>query len=241
MAQENKGSAAVAVSMTDAIDDFAQILRNIFGEHALALTLFGAVTTSGFRPGTQTAKSVVVLKEVALAALRRLSDEGTKLGRLHLAAPLIMTPDYIRHSLDTFPLEFLEISQRHVTVFGEDHFENLELHEREMRLQCERELKVAGMTMRQGLLASLGRESFIGKLELDLAADLLRVMRGMLWLKGERAAWPGTEVVTRLEALLSQKLPGIRAALDDTNPTGWREFDLLYIDVDTLGKAVNDW
>ena len=231
----------IVVSMRDAVQEFAQALRDVLADRALALTLFGAVTTPGFRPGAHTAKSVLVVKDVELAALRRLADQGTKLGRLNFAAPLIMTPDYIRDSMDTFPLEFLEITQRHVTVFGDDHFANLELHEREMRLQCEREFKVAEITLRQGMLASLGNEKFIAQLERDLAEGLLRVIRGLLWLKNERQAQAGAEVLTRLEALVSRKLIGIRAALDDTNPAGWREFDLLYADVDALGKAVNDW
>lgn len=231
----------IAAAMTDAVDEFAQTLHDTFGDNALALTMFGAVTTTAFQNDLHTAKSAVVLKQVDLAALRRLADQGAKFGRLNLAAPLIMTPEYIRGSLDTFPLEFLEIMQRHVTVFGADYFSDLERHEKEMRLQCERELKVAGITLRQGLLASVGKEDFIGHLERDLAEGILRVLRGMLWLKGERDAQPGADVVSRLETLLAHKLPGIRAALDDTNPAGWREFDWLYADVDTLGKAVNDW
>lgn len=231
----------VAPAMTDAVDELAQTLHDTFGDRALALTLFGAVTTPGFRADAHTAKSVLVLNQVDLPVLRQLADQGAKLGRLSLAAPLIMTPDYIRGSLDTFPLEFLEIMQRHVTVFGRDYFADLVLHEKELRLQCERELKVAGITLRQGLLASLGKENFIEHLERDLAEGLLRVLRGILWLKGERESRPGAEVVSRLESLVSHPLPGIRAALDDTNPAGWREFDLLYSDVDTLGKAVNDW
>lgn len=234
-------SPEIAPAMADAVDEFAQSLHDIFGDSGLALTMFGAVTTPAFRADAHTAKSALVLKQFDLAALRRLADQGAKLGRLSLAAPLIMTPEYIRGSLDTFPLEFLEIMQRHVTVFGAEYFSDLELHERDVRLQCERELKVAGITLRQGLLASVGKEDFIGLLERDLAEGILRVLRGLLWLKGEREAQPGAEVVSRLETLLAHKLSGIRAALDDSNPAGWREFDWLYADVDTLGKAVNDW
>jgi len=231
----------IAFSMKDPVDEFAQTLHDVFADQVLALTLFGAVTTPGFRPGTHTAKSVIVLQDMDVTALRRLSDKGTRLGRLNLAAPLIMTPAYIADSLDTFPLEFLEIAQRHVTVFGTDYFSSLEPHEHELRLQCERELKVAGTTLRQGLLASLGSEKFIEQLERDLAEGLLRVMRGLLWLKHERDALPGAEVVARLESILARKLVGVRAALDDTNTAGWREFEQLYADVDALGKAVNGW
>lgn len=234
-------SPEIAPAMTDAVDELAQTLHDTFGDRVLAFTMFGAVTTPAFRADAHTAKSALVLKRIDLAALRQLADQGAKLGRLSLAAPLVMTPEYIRGSLDTFPLEFLEIMQRHVTVFGADYFSDLEFQEKDMRLQCERELKVAGITLRQGLLASVGKEDFIGLLERDLAEGILRVLRGMLWLKGEREAKPGAEVVSRLETLLAHKLPGIRAALDDTNPAGWQEFDWLYADVDTLGKAVNDW
>ena len=63
------------------------------------------------------------------------------MGKAKIAAPLIMTQDYIQNSLDSFPLEFLEIQQHHLCLFGQDSFAELSFYQPHLRLQCERELK----------------------------------------------------------------------------------------------------
>ena len=67
-----------------------------------------------------------------------------------------MTPEYIRTSLDVFPVEFLNFKLIHATVFGEDIFESLEINRMDLRRQCERELKVKLVSLRQGYISSLG-------------------------------------------------------------------------------------
>ena len=78
-----------------------------------------------------------------------------------------MTPDYIRSSVDTFPLELIEIQQMHLTLFSEVSFDELTFQDGHVRLQCERELKALLIGLRQVLLASAGEEKFIGVLEVE--------------------------------------------------------------------------
>ena len=99
-----------------------------------------------------------------------------------IAAPLIMTPEYIDASVDVFPLEFIEIQQRHFCVFGPDHFEGLSFDHTHVRLQCERELKTLLISMRQALLSAAGHEKLFKTIEADVADRLMRTLRGLLWL-----------------------------------------------------------
>ena len=171
----------------------------------------------------------------------RIALQGVKFGKAGITAPLIMTPDYIKTSLDTFPLELIEIGQHHLTIFGDDYFNDLNFEDKHVRLQCERELKTILIGLRQGLLAAAGREKFIGALEVDIGEALLRTLRGMLWLKGDRAAKPSAEVLAEVEKIADRKLSGVRAALDASGHHGWDEFDKLYQDVEALGEIANDW
>jgi hypothetical protein len=199
------------------------------------------VVAGYFDPQRHTVRNVLVLKRVDLDMLQALSRHGAKLGKNHIAAPLVMTASYIRDSLDAFPLEFLEVQQQHVTLFGPDAFADLAFEEGDVRLQCERELKVILIGLRQGLLASMGNERALGELEVDAAAGLLRTLRGMLWLKGQREAKPAGEVVAAVETLTGRRLDGLRTALDPTAERGWPVFELLYRDVAELGALVDGW
>ena len=231
----------VAPAMREPLGEYTRLVKDVVGPNAKALTLFGAATRKTFDTSRQTARSVLVVERVDLSVLKRLAEHGAKLGKLYIAAPLVMTPDYIRDSLDTFPLELIEIMQNHITLFGDDQFTDLSFDDAHIRLQCERELKVILIGLRQGLLAAAGREKFIGALEMDVAEGLMRTLRGFLWLKGQKDAKPAGDVLTEVEKIIDRKLGGVHVAMDPAGHHGWSEFESLYRDVEALGKLADAW
>lgn len=232
---------AIPEPMGSTLRQFATLLQNLTGTTAESLTLFGAIARGTFDATRHTARSVLVVSQVDLGMLKRLAEHGAKLGKQHLAAPLIMTPSYIDASRDTFPLELIEIQQNRIVAFGKDFFEDLEFNAADVRLQCERELKVILIHMRQGLLAAAGREKVLAQLVTSGAENLLRTLRGMLWLKERREAQPASSVLDEVENLAKRKLPGIRGALDSKVAHEWDSFTALYRDTEALGELVNGW
>ena len=101
---ELQGLDAVDPAMREPIRRYAEHVRKHAGEKALGLTLFGAIAAGSFDAGKQAAANVLVLDAIDLEVLKRLAAEGHKFGNLGIAAPLVMTPDFIRALLDTFPL-----------------------------------------------------------------------------------------------------------------------------------------
>lgn len=241
IATETSRLDAIIEHMREPVREFADLVRQLAGRHAESLTLFGALAGGSFDPKRHTVRSVLVLDNIDLDLLRRLAEEGERLGKSGFAAPLIMTPDYIAASLDTFPLELIEIHQCHVNVFGTDHFSDLKFEDRHVRLQCEREFKSILISLRQGLLAAAGREDVLEAVEVDIAEKLVRTLRGMLWLKGSRDARPAPAVVDEVSAMIDRRLEGVRAALDPHVRHGWDEFQQLYQDVAAVGDIVDAW
>ncbi len=241
MADELTALDRLAEPYREPVRAYAGLTREIARDNARALTLFGAIAAGTFDPGRHVIRSVLVLGSVDLSILRRIAEHGSKLGKHRIAAPLIMTPEYIRASLDTFPLELIEIGQMHLTLFGQDHFADLSFDDAHVRLQCERELKVILIGLRQGLLAAAGREKVIAELETSVAENLMRTLRGLLWLKGQRQAKPAGDVLGEIEQLTEHRLPGVRTAIDATAAHGWPEFDSLYADIQALGEVADGW
>lgn len=241
MVEEWVGLNRVVASMRGPLQEYVSHVKELAGPNAKALTLFGAVVAGSFDPSRHTARNVLVVDHIDLSMLRRLAERGVRFGKARIAAPLVMTPDYIKTSLDTFPLELIEIHQQHLTVFGDDYFQDLSFDDAHVRLQCERELKAILIGLRQGLLAAAGQEKFIGALEMDVGEGLMRTLRGLLWLKGRKEAKPATEVVAEVEKIADRKLMGVRTALDSAAHHGWDEFERLYRDVEALGKIADAW
>ncbi len=228
-------------SMREPVGHLIDVVTEATGGGAKSLALFGAIAAGSFDRSRHTARSVLVVERVDLTALQRLAQHGLKLGKSRIAAPLIMTPAYIKSSLDTFPLEMIEIHQNHITVLGEEYFDKLTFDEAHIRLQCERELKTILIGLRQGLLAATGSEKLLGALAQDVGEGLMRTLRGLLWLKGQRDAKPAATVITEVEKIAERELPGIRTALDGNAAHGWPEFERLYRDVEAIGEVADAW
>ncbi len=241
MAEHLVGLDRISAHMRDAVREYAAFLRELAGSNGKALTMYGAVTSDQFDVDRHTAHNVLVLDSIDLGMLRRLSEQGARLGKSRIRAPLIMTPKYIDESRDTFPLELIEIHQQHATVFGEDYFAELAFAEADIRLQCERELKSVAIQLRQGLLAAAGREQFLEQVETGMGEALLRTLRGMLWLKGTKDGEPAGAVIDEIERLSESRLNGIRTAVSPTAGHGWDGFTALCADVERLSEVVNGW
>ena len=240
MAEEHN-LEGIPEAMRAPIGRYADTLRELAGGNARSLTLFGAIAAGVFNPRSHTARSVFVVGAVDLDMLRRLARQGPRLGKARIAAPLIMTPEYIEASLDTFPLELLEIAQRHICVFGEDYFQGLSLQAVDVRHQCERELKTIQLGMRQALLAAAGRDKALTTVEVDVGERLLRSLRGLLWLHGDVEPKTAMDAVAAVEEGIRRSLPGVRSAIDDRSNHGWEEFKTLYADVDALRTLIDAW
>ena len=231
----------IITSMQEPIRRYAERLRELGGTNVLTLIVFGSIAAGTFDPGHHTVRSVLVLQTVDLEMLRKLAKEGAKLGKASIAAPLIMTPEYIDASVDVFPLEFIEIQQRHLCVFGPDHFDGLAFNTTHVRLECERELKTLLISMRQALLSAAGHEKLFKTIETDVADRLMRTLRGLLWLHEKKEGLSAIQTIEEVERQTNHSLPGIRAATHETGQHGWAEFQALYHDIDALRKLVDAW
>ncbi len=241
MTQQLTNLEQLPQELRPAIEGFARLVQKLAAANAAGLTLFGAIAARNFDATRHTIRSVLLVNDVDLRVLRRLAEHGAKLGKDHLAAPLIMTTKYIDESRDTFPLELIEILQNRIVLFGPDPFSELTFEDDHVRLQCEREFKVILIGLRQGLLAAAGRERFLENLEISMAENLIRTLRGMLWLKGRREAQPATAVIAEVENITKRKLVGIRNAIEVNANHGWEQYEALYRDVEALGGTVDAW
>ena len=214
-------------------------LEELWGAHLLAVAVYGAAIDGRQPPVQGLLRSVMVLDGIDLSVLRRLAEDGPRFATLGLARPLVFTPEDLNDSCDTFPLELIEIQQQHVTVFGSEYFETLSFADADVRLQCERELKVVLIGMQQGLLASSGQEQALLEVARPLLEHLTRTLRGLLWSQARRETVSADKVLGATEELLDRPFPGLRRLLEASDCTTWEDFCEAYADVRDLGQYVD--
>jgi len=234
----NLSLEGIAESARPGTQTLAAAVQETLGGDLLGLTVFGSAVTGEFGPRSRV-RSVAVLRQVNLPGLAQLAAQGVRLGKHRVEAPLIVTPQYVRESLDAFPLEFLEIQQVHHTVLGEDIFVDLEFRDEDLRLQCERELKRMLIRLRQGLLASQGKTGQLGALLDDLSGHAVRVLRGVLWHKGDRRPLTPQTVWSQAQRTLDQDLTALARTEAGSASATLEDIERVYSALEKLAERVN--
>ncbi len=178
---------------------FLDIVLNNYKDKLHSIHVTGSALTEDFNPDTSDVNSVFVLNKIDLKFLESFARLGKKFGKKHVSSPLIMTPEYILKSLDVFPVEFLTIKIIHKTVFGDDIFSDIEIKRTDLRHQCERELKVKLIGLRQGYLSSSGDKKFLSDLFVGSFSGYIALFRGIIVLFEKPAPGKNEDVLSALE------------------------------------------
>ena len=204
----------IPVEAARVFQPFAQELLAKFPSSLLSLSLTGSCITGDFVPGQSDINSVLVLTQIEQPELDILASMS-RFKKSRIRSPLVMTEDYIRRSLDVFPIEFLDIELFHKTVYGPDHFSKIAIDMAHLRMQCERDLKGKLINLQRGYVSSEGRTREIRALLLEALPGYFALLRSMLFLVQAPKEPPArkADVLMEAEALYHIPLAGLREIL----------------------------
>ena len=182
-----------------------------------------------------------------LRFLEAIAPLGKKYGKQKVGAPLIMTPQYITGSLDVFPIEFLNFKLIHHTALGEEILDKIELRARDLRHQCEWEIKTKLIGLRQGYLSAQADRRLLSENFGVIITGAIPLFRGIVFLLQNQIPIPQNAVIKALsEAVdidtsvfstaLQVKQKIIKPSIDEF----YQIFENYYAALEKLGRIVNE-
>lgn len=180
------------------IRPFFEEVLNKYIENIHSIHIIGTAITEDYNPRYSDVNSIFVLKDMDIGFLKLLAPLGKKYGKRRVSAPLIMTPEYIVRSTDVFPIEFLNFKLIHATVLGEDILRDIEIKMKDLRTQCERELKSRLIGLRQGYISSQGNRRILTEGFIRSITGYIPLFRGVIVLSGKEPHIRHVDVIKRL-------------------------------------------
>ncbi len=165
-------------------DDIVEDFTEAFGEDLESIVLYGSAAGPAYRPGKSDINFMIVLSEEGIESLDRAFTVVRKWRKRSVAIPLVLTEDYIRASLDVYPIEYLNFQRSHVLVYGKDPLAALDFDRDRLRLQCEREVKGKLLLMREAYLETEGKAKGLQALMERSIGAFLAVFEATLYLGG---------------------------------------------------------
>lgn len=177
-------------------------VRAALGSDFLAAYLTGSVLTQSFDPKQSRINLLVVARTLDTDVLERIAPACRASAAVKTANagidPLFLSRRQVEHSIDVFPIEWLEIHERHLLLEGEDLVAALEVPPGFLRLQCEHELRGKHIRLRQTYLLAHDRPEELERAVRGSASGFATLFRTLLRLRGEAPPGDSAKVIQRL-------------------------------------------
>jgi len=193
---------------------FCLYLEETLSNDLLGLLLYGSVLRNDYLFGHSDINLLVLVREINASLLKKVAPLVERANNRALIEPLFLSPNYIRTSLDTFPLEYLDIKREHLLLYGEDPFEKLDISPQDLRIQVEREWKLNYIRLQQAYFRSYRSGESLKWVIIKSLKSFSHLLSALFYLRGspsedkrdllrraEREFSLGEEIVAWLENL----------------------------------------
>ncbi|MFH1653277.1 MAG: hypothetical protein ABIE74_04385 [Pseudomonadota bacterium] len=185
------------------LSDFSDNLQKSLGDNLRSIVLYGSAVGKDFSEKFSDYNLILILNDTNLKKISPASSLIEKWCKGKNPPPLIFDSNHINTSLDVFPLEFLDIKRRHETLYGEDPFKDIAIDRKNLRHQCESELKGKLIHLRSFYATHSKSSKELENILLSSFTTFMAIMRGILQLLGIEPAQSNEEVVDQLADKIS--------------------------------------
>ena len=176
--------------------------QDIYGKDLVSIILYGSAASGNYIPKKSDINFLIVLSEEGINQLKKAFKTVEKWCKRKVSTPLFLTKSYIATSLDSFPIEFLNMQKSYQLVFGEDILKELPFNKNHLRLQCERELKGKLLQLRQVYLESRGKTKNLKLIIENSLTAFISIFQALLYLKDKDIPAERRKVIS----LISQEM-----------------------------------
>lgn len=193
------------------IDASVKALATSCGDRLRTVALCGEAAGAGYRPGRSRLDFAVLVDTVDGQVLKAIAASRLGAWTSRVTPPLVLDATYISSSLDVFPLEFLDLCDRHEVVFGaSDPFADLSFEREHLRLHIEQQLRGKLLHLREAYIGARGSRSKVRRLLIDTPAAFETIARGILYVVESLRPTEPTALFAAVENELNLALPTLR-------------------------------
>lgn len=174
------------------IQDFLNRLKALYGEDLISLVLYGSAASGEFVNKYSNLNFLIVLKSTDPEILKKATILVSKFPQF---SPLFFTERYIAESTDVFPIEFLDLKENNILLYGKDVLSGIEIDTRNLRFQCEQELKVKLISLRNAYVKINNDGPALRAMLFRSATSILHILRNILRLKGRQPVYKKEDIL----------------------------------------------
>ena len=214
----------ISDKLKNTLQNFNKTLKDIYQDELISLILYGSAASGEFVDKHSNLNALVILRNTDLGILKRASRI---INKFRMINPLFLTENYINNSTDIFPIEFLDMQENYLVLYGKDVLKNIDVNTSNLRFQCEQELKAKLINLKQLYLRINRDKVALRNLLFKSFTSVLHILRNVLRLKGRKPPYLKQDILKEVksefqidiniwEKILAAKLKQIKLKSKDT-------------------------
>src|SRR5215510_13898804 len=191
-------NTAIKEALSVLVDD----LRATHGDNLACVVLYGSAAAGDHIELRSDYNILIALKRITPEDLRQAQAPMREWQRLGHPLPVYFTVEELADAADVFPIEFHQMANARVVLYGHDPFEFVQLSDANLRHQTEYELRSKLIQLRRHYIpASVSVEKLCGLMS-DSLSSFAALFRAVLMLHGQEAPVSKPDCVRATAALL---------------------------------------
>lgn len=197
------------------LDDFVSSLKNNYGDNLISVTLYGSAASGEYSKKNSNINIAIILKDTSIKYLKEILRFINK-QKFMVINPVFFTEEYVKNSADVFPIEFLDMKENHIVIYGKDFLEDVSIDLKNLRFQCEQELKSKIINIKRLYLRTTDT-AILKKLLLKSITSAIHIFRNVLRLKGRVPPYSKEDVLNDVARELTINTAPLAKILDAKN------------------------
>lgn len=184
-------------SVRELLQSYCEKTKELHGENLISLIIYGSALGGDFIPGKSNVNLLIALTRIDPPDLKKsvkLVGWGQKKGVISL----MLTLEHIRTSTDVFPIEFSEMKENHLLIYGEDILTEISVNPENIRRQCEQQIKGGLIRLYQIYLETELKPKRMAALLENSLVSLIPIFRNLLKLKKAPYSFNKEDVINKL-------------------------------------------
>ena len=171
----------------DALNGLLKDLHATHGDNLASVVLYGSAAAGDHIELRSDYNLLITLKRITPEDLRLAQAPMREWRRLGHPLPVYFTVEELSDAADVFPIEFHQMANARVVLYGQDPFELVKLSDANLRHQTEYELRSKLIQLRRMYIPASTSIEKLCQLMSDSLASFAALFRAVLILHGEEA------------------------------------------------------
>jgi hypothetical protein len=182
------------------LEEIVERLRKAHGDKLVSLVLYGSGAVQDGRDALSDFNILCILKQVTTAELHDSESVFRWWREMRNPSPLLMSVEEVRSSADSFPIEFHDIRERHVILYGDDLVSGLDINPAFYRAHVEHELRAKLLRLRQKAGGMLSDDVLLLRLMAESISTFCVLFRHTLMVAGQSPKFGKRDVIAAAAA-----------------------------------------